>query len=379
MPAPVARDLEQTAATLAAWFEKQVPDAHSLRVEVGFARGAGFVNETLLLDTASQLGGREVQQGFVLRLRPSEYTVLYEAPVFFTSQVRLMQQLSRSGVVPVPRVRWFEEDPSWLGAPFMVMDRVDGATQPDVPPYNRGGWLHEASPAEQRKLWWSAIETLARINTVDWRAEGLEFLFDDCRGARGLDQRLSYYDDALEWAGGAAPGSVLAQARTWLHDHRPTEAESLALSWGDARLANLIFQDFEVAAVIDWEVASIGPPLQDLGWWMFLDRAWFGDLHTGDPDDPLGLPGFPSRDRTLTRWSELTGYPTHNFAYYEALGGYRTAVGIQRLGTLMRQFGVIPADSRWPANNMATQALAPLIGVAHPEPVPLPAALGGPA
>lgn len=379
MPAPVARDPEQTAAALAEWFAKQLPETHSHRVEVGFATGAGFVNETMLLDTSWRAGDRDVRQGYVLRLRPSEYTVLYQAPGFFPAQVRLMQRMGEHGAVPVPAVRWYEEDAGWLGAPFMVMDRIAGSTQPDVPPYNRGGWLYDASPADQEKLWWSAVETLARINTVDWRAEGLEFLFDDARGSRGLDQRLSYYDDALRWAGGAAPDSLLARSRAWLHDHRPAEPEPLALSWGDARLANLIFQEFEVAAVIDWEVASIGPPLQDLGWWMFLDRAWFGDLHTGDPADPLGLPGFPSRERTLARWSEITGYPTHDFAYYEALGGYRTAVGIQRLGTLMQQFGVIPADSRWRENNMATQALAPLVDVDHPEPVPLPAALGGPA
>jgi aminoglycoside phosphotransferase (APT) family kinase protein len=379
MPAPVARDLEVTAARLGSWLQKRLDDAHGVRIEVSFAAGAGFVNETMLLDATWRQGGKDRQEAYVLRVRPSEFTVLFEAPEFFSSQVRLMERLGSRGLVPVPPVRWFEEDSSWLGAPFMVMDRVAGATQPDVPPYNHGGWLHDATKEQQQRLWWSAVETLARINTVDWRAEGLDFLFDDTRGPRGLDQRLSYYDAALEWAGGAAPGSVLAHARTWLHDHRPADEEQLALSWGDARLGNLIFGDFEVTSIIDWEVASIGPPLQDLGWWMFLDRAWFGDVHSGDPSDPLGLPGFPCRDQTLARWAELTGFSPANFAYYEAFGGYRTAVGIQRLGTLMAECEVIPADSQWPVNNMATQALAPLIGVEHPVPVPLPVALGGPA
>lgn len=377
MPAPIARDLDATAAVLATWLGGKVPDAQDIHVEVSLADGAGFVNETMLLAARWRHGGQDVGQQLVLRVRPSEYTVLFQAPQFFPSQVRLMQRLHASGAVPVPKVRWFEQNPSWLGSPFMVMDRIDGQTQPDVPPYTHGGWLHDATPGQQEKLWWSAIETLARINSVDWRADGLEFLFDDSLGARGLDQRLAYYDAALEWAGGAAPDSVVAQARAWLHDHRPDVDEPLALSWGDARLANLIFRDFEVASVIDWEVASIGPPLQDLGWWMFMDRAWFGDLHTGDPHDQQGLPGFPSRDKTLARWADLTGFSTENFTYYEALGGFRIIVGIQRLGTLMREFDVIPADSQWPINNMATQALAPLIGIEHPEPVPLPAALGG--
>jgi aminoglycoside phosphotransferase (APT) family kinase protein len=311
-------------------------------------------------------------------VRPSGYTVLYEAAEFFPSQVRLMERLGAHGAVPVPRMLAYEEDPAWLGAPFMVMERVDGLTQPDVPPYTMGGWLHDATPEQQAQVWDSAIETLAAINSVDWKSAGLEFLFDDARGGRGLDQRLSYYADALEWAGGAEEDSVVRAAQRWLAANRPVEPEPLALSWGDARLANLIFRDFRVASVIDWEVASIGPPLQDLGWWLFMDLAWFGDRHSGDPSDPCGLPGFASRERTLARWAELTGFSAENFEYYEVLGGYRIAVGIQRLGTLMQQFGVIPEDSLWPRNNMATQALAPLIGVEHPDPEPLPTALGGP-
>jgi hypothetical protein len=54
------------------------------------------------------------------------------------------------------------------------------------------------------------------------------------------------------------------------------------------------------------------------------------------------------------------------------------AVHLQRMGTLFKAFGAVAEDSEWPRNNLATQALAPLIGVDHPEPEPMPAILGGP-
>jgi aminoglycoside phosphotransferase (APT) family kinase protein len=267
-------------------------------------------------------------------------------------------------------VHWYEEDDAWLDAPFFVMDRVAGEVQPDVPPYWQQGWLHDAPPQRQAALWRSAVETVAAINTLDWRAAGLEFLA--AQYPVGFDGRLQYYDEALRWASQDEPNPIAEAARQWLVAHRPSGPETLRLSWGDARLGNLIFRGLSTAGVIDWEMASIGHPLQDLGWWFLVERALLGDAHTGDPADPCGLPGFPSKDETVALWGELTGLPTDDFAYYEVFAGFRFAVHLQRLGGLFKTFGVIAADSPWSVNNIATQALAPLIGVEHPPPEPMP-------
>jgi aminoglycoside phosphotransferase (APT) family kinase protein len=214
------------------------------------------------------------------------------------------------------------------------------------------------------------VETVAKINAFDWRKAGLGFLSYGVKP--DFDARFHYYLDAFEWARGESENPIVEAARDWLIVHKPDEEEPETLSWGDARLGNLIFRDFKVVGVIDWEMVSLGPPLQDLGWWFWVERALFGHLHTGNPSDPKSLPGFPSREATLERWSELTGYSTKHIDFYEVLSGFRLACHLQKMGNLFIELGVAGPESKWASNNLATQALAAMIGVDHPPPEPLP-------
>ena len=109
------------------------------------------------------------------------------------------------------------------------------------------------------------------------------------------------------------------------------------LTWGDARLSNLIYQDFQVAAVLDWEMASLCDPLLDLGWWLFADDA----LTRGSGCERL--PGFPSRADTAERWSELTGRSAAALGYYELLAGFRFTVIMARLGKLLHDMELVPS------------------------------------
>ena len=108
---------------------------------------------------------------------------------------------------------WFEDDPAWFDSPFWIMERVDGEVPSDAPPYALEGWLHDASPEQQAKLWWNGIEAMAAVHRVDWRALGLDFVDDPARGARGVEQQLRYYEDALAWAEAAEGGKAHPGAR----------------------------------------------------------------------------------------------------------------------------------------------------------------------
>lgn len=165
----------------------------------------------------------------------------------------------------------------------------------------------------------------------------------------------------MQWAAEDEPNPISEVGRQWLAANRPAGPEPLALSWGDARLGNLIFGDFRTVGVIDWEMASIGHPLQDFGWWFVVEKALLGGAHTGDPDEPCGLLGFLSKAKTVALW-----------AFYEVFAPFRLAIHLQRIGTLFKTFGVIAPDSPWPLNNIGTQALAPLIGIDHPPSEPMP-------
>jgi aminoglycoside phosphotransferase (APT) family kinase protein len=368
---PTDRDLDTARETLSSWLAGRTGG----EAEVGpltAPAGVGMINETLFFDAT--FAGKTAS--LVLRVMPSSHTVMFEAQRWFEPQCRLCRVLAERTDVPVPAIRFYEEDPAWLGAPFVVIDRVAGQTQPDIPPYWMSGWLHDADPGDQALLYERTLETIARINTLDWRALGLDFLLDPDRGEPGFEQRMNWYLEAYEWGRVGRRCEIVETARDWLIENRPAAEDAIALSWGDARIANAIYRDFEVAGVVDWEISSLGPPQQDIGWWLFVDRALFGDRHSGDPDDPQGLPGFPPREATIARWGELTGFSTETVGFYETFAGFRLAINVQRTGVLFGAAGAISPESRWPECNFATAALAEVLGVEHPEPEPMPGHVG---
>jgi aminoglycoside phosphotransferase (APT) family kinase protein len=130
----------------------------------------------------------------------------------------------------------------------------------------------------------------------------------------------------------------------------------VGLVWGDARIANQIFDDFRCVAVLDWEMASLGDPIQDLAWYCFFDRLFADGL------GQARLPGIPSRDATAARYEDLTGRAPRNLDYYEVFAAFRFAVILQRVAGLMIAAGGLPADTDFATNNFATAMLTALIG-----------------
>src|SRR5207249_1357647 len=177
--------------------------------------------------------------------------------------------------------------------------------------------LFEVSPARRARIWWSGLETLARIHKLDWRALGLEFLGAPGPGTDPIDRQLAYWARYLEWTvRGRAPQPILAHALAWLREHRYAPRH-VALCWGDARLPNLIYRNDEVVGVLDWEMAFLGDPEADLGWWLFMHWA------TGEGYGFPPLEGFPGREETIRRYEALTGRPVEHAFYNEVLAALR--------------------------------------------------------
>src|SRR5262245_10344415 len=170
MPIPQARDVDVTRTQLTAWLQRKLPAARDVAVgEIGLPSGSGFSNETLLIDARWREGARPVAARLVARVKPKAYAIFPEYDLH--RQYRVMELLAPTPV-PVPRVRWYEDDASVLGQPFYVMDRVDGVIPPDHPPFTTGGWLFDASLAEQGELARAALDVLAEVHRVDWRTLG---------------------------------------------------------------------------------------------------------------------------------------------------------------------------------------------------------------
>ena len=225
-------------------------------------------------------------------------------------------------------------------------------------PYTMEGWVIEATPEQQNTMWWSGIDALATVHRTDWRAPA----WSGCvgRAAPGIEQQMGYYRRFFDWAGPGLKVPVLESTWRWLVEHQPAETGEIVLSWGDSRIGNMIWDNFECAAVIDWEMASLGQPELDLGWWLYFDRQF---------SDGLGVPrpaGFGSHEDTIARYSELMGRPMQDLFFYEVFSGFRFAVVMMRLSDLLLGSDILPSDSDMGTNNLATQLLATMLELAPP-------------
>ena len=350
MPVPTKRDPEETKRALAAWLASRLDDPGVSVTGLSVPSGAGFSNETLIVDAAGER--------LVVRLQPTGFQLFLDAD--FELQYRLLTTLGASTSVPVPPVLWYEPDPGVLGAPFFVMRHVEGRAVTDSPPYNESGWLYETPPAERERIWRHAVDALIAVHSVP--ASLVSFLDKPSLGATGFDQALAYWERSFEWAARGKPQPVAEAAWDWLTANLPAERDT-ALSWGDARMGNMLFRGCEVAAVLDWEMLSLGGPVMDLGWWLFLD-----DFHAfGVPR----LPGLGTRADTIALWEAGTGRRAVDLEWYEIFAGFRFAIVMIRMAQMFQSWGVLPPGrDDMETNNAVLHVLARKLDVPPPGPLP---------
>jgi aminoglycoside phosphotransferase (APT) family kinase protein len=251
-------------------------------------------------------------------------------------QCALLDALRQHTSIPVPHIRWFEPDASVLGAPFCVMVRAPGRVPTDRPSYNLPGtWTHDLSIAERRTLWHNAMRTFCGIHNDPGRHEAEAVLRHRLEGRTGLGEQLDHWRAYTRWGG--CDTREMGVLHRWLEANVPTTVTT-SLSWGDARIENMIFDDLTYSAVLDWEMANLGGPLLDLAWWLLLDRF------STDVNATSRLEGFGDRAETLDVWEELTGIPTEGLLWYEVFAAYRFAAILKRMMGLYASFGVKSFD-----------------------------------
>lgn len=358
MPAPRGRDFEQTRERLAQWLRGRLPGARALTVSTLSGPAAtGFSNDTLLFDVTYERDGRHETRALVCRVEPTGFGIFERYDVGI--QYRVMDAL-RATDVPVPAMFGMERDPALLGAPFFVMARVDGRIPSDNPPYHADGWLKEATPAERAAVWESGVDALAAIHRCDPAALGIDFLDAPARGADTVGWQLESWRRYFDWVADGRTFPTLEAGWQWLVVHRPAPSHDRGLCWGDARIGNMIFHDGRCVAVLDWEMATLGPVEMDLGWFLLLDR------HHHEAMGVPRLAGLPSREETIERWQRGTGRRAADVTYWEAFAAWRFGVIMARVAAQMRHYEILPADSTFAADNTASRLLATLLELPPP-------------
>lgn len=262
----------------------------------------------------------------VTRLRPD----MSDWPVFpiydLAAQAGAMRLVAHYTSVPVPNVRFVENDESLLGSPFLVMDRVGGRALPDMPPYVFGGsFLDEFTVDQQRDLSRTVASLQAQIHAIDLdraRRDGVDLSFLPTSGgndiARLLAEQRAYYD----WARGDLRLPIIEQALDWLAAHAPKNPGLTVLNWGDARPGNVMFDGLTPTAVLDWEMVNAGPAGVDVGWLVFMHQ-FFQSLA-----DVFQMPGFPEfcrADDVHEAYVAAGGRPIDDFEWYVVYGSLRFA------------------------------------------------------
>ena len=220
------RDDDALRVRLQAYLADQLPEGAAPEVsELSSPSGSGMSSETLLFDaTWSDASGKRSTTSLVGRMAPSDEDVPTFPRYDMAVQAGVMRLAERAGV-PVPPVRWLEADASVLGAPFFVMERIEGRVPPDVPPYLAAGWVFESTPADRRALQDATVRAIARIHSIDRDAEDTAFLEYDVPGATPLarhvaDQR-AYYD----WISSEVRSPLIERAFDFLESNLATRDE----------------------------------------------------------------------------------------------------------------------------------------------------------
>ncbi len=225
-----------------------------------------------------------------------------------------------------PRPLVYTEDESLMGSPFYVMERIKGIILRKNLPRDM-----VLGPEQVRQLCENLLDVQLELHSIDYKAIGLDgFGKPEGYVKRQVDGWTERYKAA--WTPDAPTFEKVMQ---WLQDRMPPDFKRSAIIHNDYKFDNVVLDahnPLKIIGVLDWEMATLGDPLMDLGsslgYWVQAD----------DPDDfqaarmlPTNLPGAPTRMEMVERYAQKAGITIDNFDFYLCFGLFRLAVIAQQI------------------------------------------------
>jgi aminoglycoside phosphotransferase (APT) family kinase protein len=275
---------------------------------LGVRLGGGNSNVTQLV---SHAGGSAVLR------RPPDNAISASAANGVRREHRMLQALH--GRAPVPRALGFCEDASVVGQPFLLVEHVDGVSITTAMPEAYG-----RDPGTLRALGEELVDGIAAVHALDWRSAGVEA---PAAAEQFLEKQLERWQK-VRAADAVRELPLMGAVAGWLREHLPV-SRAVTIAHGDFHLDNTLFRRDRpsLAAIIDWELATVGDPLTDLG----LMLAFWGPRRVASPGFDFvqqvtrqGIPA-PSREELAGRWSRSTGIAIESLDYYVVFALWRLA------------------------------------------------------
>lgn len=310
--------------------------------------GGGWSSDTLLVGRNDR-----AQERVVVRLAPA-------GPAMFPTydlqrQWVVMSELTLGGRVPVPSVLDVDPEGVWLGRPAFVMAFVAGRVPTDDrPSFAESGFLHDADPHDQRTFHTGLVHAVAGVHATsisDRLVTGI-----GGGAGTGLASALDELAEIWDFDRGERWAPIVGASLELLRSTTPADGDAVLL-WGDARPANVVVaaDGFEPIALLDWELAGIGPPELDITWLAEMNRMRMEG--SGVPR----LPGFLDDDSTVALYEQRTGRTLRNLKWYRGYSAARVAVLMHRHLRVMVHADRLPADHRLLVDTVATRRLAELL------------------
>ncbi len=283
---------------LASWLSGQFPEAEEVRVANLDRAAVGHSAETFLLALTWRDRAGNHRREVALRVRPPSPGLL--EPYDLKRQFDILRGLEGTEV-RAPRAMWFDATGEVLGREFYVMERLPGSVYERTIPPDLSG-----DPNLVGRMCESMVDQLAAVHRVDLQATGLHAIAD---GRRYLDRELDHWQGEIRRVQ-RGPLSAIERLISELRSQQPPPCPAITLVHGDAKPGNFAFEGGEVSALFDWEMATIGDPLADVGW---------AELLWSMPGEITALAGAPSIEELVARWEIQTGIVAANRSWYRAL------------------------------------------------------------
>jgi len=270
---------------------------------------AGHSNETYVIE------------GLDLILRVASETHSFESHGILT-QARIYDEISQiDGGPSVPRIHLIHEDSELLGAPFFVMEKIEGVALDD---YTLPEWftsLNDNDRSELCRHWIAAVGSIA--NLPQMKSLG---------APRTPEQEMSHW---RKISAEASAGELVAVFDRLLLNPAPRSGD-VAVVHGDCKITNMMFVDCQISAVLDWEFAYNGEPLSDLGYLLYFFASEFHG-----PTRPTRLSGMWTREQVINAWEKASGRSAEHVAWHEVAQIARLSAMIV---TAANQFAAGEAD-----------------------------------
>jgi aminoglycoside phosphotransferase (APT) family kinase protein len=257
-----------------------------LRIDSLHRIPGGASRATWSVDVSGGSGTR----GLIVRMDPESSLLESNRAVEFA----MYRSFWRVPGVPVPEPLLTEDDPERLGHTFFVMARVDGRSETSIPDEVRG-----AIGAQKMAI-------LAAISTADWQALGLGGVLEAPAPSDCWSRELAMWEKVLD-DNDLGPMPITRAAIRYLRRNPPPPPERIAVVHADYRTGNFLYEGDRITAVLDWEMAHLGDPHEDLAWTFTRNWRW-----NSSRPDLIG--GVLTRDEAIAIWEKASGLAANHDA-----------------------------------------------------------------